>query len=60
MALSRYPIFTLYIEFEAVMVFPEIRVITVTVITLVMHLVVKVITPKDIKTENALLAALSI
>jgi len=32
------------VKFEAVMVLPEFTVITVTVITLVMHLVCKVIT----------------
>jgi len=41
-------------------VLPEITVITITVITsLVMHLVGKV-NLKDIKTENALLAVLSV
>jgi len=34
------------LEFKAVMVLPEITVITVTVITLVMHLVSEVITTK--------------
>jgi len=41
------------------MVLPEITVISVTVITLVMHLVGKVIT-LNITTENALLSALNI
>jgi len=35
-----------YVEFEAVMVLPEITIITITVIMLVMHLVSKVITLK--------------
>jgi len=42
------------LEFEAVRVIPKITVITVTVITVVMHLDSKVITLKT-KTENALL-----
>jgi len=52
---------SIIIELEAVMVLPEITVITVTVITRVMHLVGKVkFTPKDIKTEYALLTAVNI
>jgi len=40
-----------HVEFEAVMVLPEIMVFTATLITLVMHLVGKVkFYPKDIKT----------
>jgi len=36
----------LQLEFKAVMVLPEITVITVTVITLVMHLVIKTENPR--------------
>jgi len=39
----------LQLEFKAVMVLPEITVITVTVIMLAMHLVGKVINPKTKK-----------
>jgi len=50
----------LIVEFKAVMVLRKITVITFTVIMLVMHLPVRYSYPKDIKTENALLAALPI
>jgi len=46
------------VEFDAVTMLPEITVINVTVFTLVLHLVSKVIT-LNTKTEKALLAALS-